>query len=210
MLENPPFSAFSIIPKFHNKLQGMIGNIFFINFIHLFYLFWTATKKYEFSFLSFNQSIYLFPTPGQFINVLAEVHTPSDKLKIRVFDSKGITIYNMSTETERYMKFAFTTEDAGNIQFCFNNDDEKEIKFKFKFVTGVEAKDYSELMNKGDFQQVRVQLSKMQDMIETIKREMRFLIMKESHRISNVEDISYKILGFSLISLGLITLLTVF
>jgi hypothetical protein len=50
----------------------------------------------------------------------------------------------------------------------------------------------------------------MLDMAEVIKNEMRFLLVKEGQRISNVEEISYKVMAFSVISLVLITLLGIF
>ena len=39
---------------------------------------------------------------------------------------------------------------------------------------------------------------------------MKFLIIKEDNRMAELDDISFKIMGFSIITLGLITLLAVF
>ena len=47
-------------------------------------------------------------------------------------------------------------------------------------------------------------------MINTIKREIKYLITREERRMLNVEDIGYKILCFSLVSLGMIVLLSLF
>ena len=53
------------------------------------------------------------------------------------------------------------------------------MKFKFKYNTGVEAKDYSELKKRKDIKPLEVLIQKMYDMSEVIKNEMRFLLIKE-------------------------------
>ena len=50
----------------------------------------------------------------------------------------------------------------------------------------------------------------MKEIINSIKKELKFLVRKEGRRMLNVEDIGYKILGFSLITLAIIVLLSMF
>jgi len=50
----------------------------------------------------------------------------------------------------------------------------------------------------------------MKEIINSIKKEMKFLVRREGRRMLNVEDIGYKIFGFSLITLGIIVLLSMF
>ncbi len=149
------------------------------------------------------------PSTGAFITVVAEVHTDNKNLKVKVIDAKG-EIQHDDSSSKTTMKFGFTTENDGNVQFCFGNEGADSLRFSFKFVTGIEAKDYSDMIKLSHLAPLELSIIKMEEMLETIKNEMRFLVLKEGQRIANVEDISYKILGFSLISLGLITLLSIF
>ena len=50
----------------------------------------------------------------------------------------------------------------------------------------------------------------MKEIINSIKKEMKFVVRKEGRRMLHAEDIGYKILGVSLITLLSIVLLSMF
>jgi hypothetical protein len=78
------------------------------------------------------------------------VETTGDNLNIKFYDAQGKILYNESSIEKKNFHFAFTTEQDGNVNFCFQNNNQEIVSFRFKYATGVEAKDFSEMTTKKD------------------------------------------------------------
>ncbi|EGR31139.1 transmembrane emp24-like trafficking protein 10, putative [Ichthyophthirius multifiliis] len=114
----------------------------------------------------------------------------------------------MSNETNG--KVYFTTEQEGIYQFCIESTLSSGVKMLIDYKTGVEAKDYSMLKQKDDFQPIDLEVKKMEDMLKTIGKEKKMLGRKAGNISRFTDDVGFKVMAFSLITLLLLALLTIF
>ena len=68
---------------------------------------------------------------------------------------------------------------GGNYQVCVNNRDNQQITFDFMIQTGIEAKDYSNIITKKHLRPIEVQAQKVQDMVKQLRQELSYLVMHE-------------------------------
>ena len=148
------------------------------------------------------------------INVQTKIRSAETEgrgLIVKYYDAQAKIIYKRNLTMDKgNSHFAFTTEMDGNVNFCFTNKGEEIISFTFEYLTGVNAKDYSGLTTKKEIQPLEIQTIKMKEIINSIKKEMKFVVRKEGRRMLHAEDMGYKILGVSLITLLSIVLLSMF
>ena len=170
--------------------------------------------------LSINFDYQLEPTKmicfgdslASMINVQTKIRSAETTgLIVKYYEAQGKVIYKRNLTMDKgNSHFAFTTEMDGNVNFCFANKGEEIASFTFEYLTGVDAKDYSGLTTKKEIQPLEIQTIKMKEIINSIKKEMKFVVRKEGRRMLHAEDIGYKILGVSLITLLSIVLLSMF
>jgi len=84
------------------------------------------------------------------------------------------------------------------------------LKVKFNYKTGVEAKDYTNLTSKEDFEPLNLQVRKMEDMLLNIAKEKRMIGRKARYVSKDTDEVSFKVMAFSVITLILMALLTAF
>lgn len=99
------------------------------------------------------------------------------------------------------MKIAFTSTDAGPHQLCLDNETTTGSKVDFELLSGVEAKDYSEIATKSNMKPVEINLKKLQDTIAFLLKELSGVMMYEETTLALNDALSNKIILFSMITL---------
>ena len=98
------------------------------------------------------------------------------------------------------MRYQFTTYVGGNYQMCILNKENYQISFEFMIQTGVEAKDYSNIITKKHLRPIEVQAQKVQDMVKQLRQELSYLVMNEESLKEQNQKIKSRVLIFGAIS----------
>ena len=156
---------------------------------------------------------------GMLIAVQMNIESTKGKYYFRVYDPEGKQALN-STNSETVKeelkdvpsttKVSMVTLKEGNYQFCFQSLESFPVSIKFDYRTGVEANDYSSLTSKEDFQPIQLQVTRLEDMLDNIGKEKRMLTRKSKYFSRNTDEIGFKLVAFSIITLLLMGVLTSF
>ncbi|CAD8160809.1 unnamed protein product [Paramecium octaurelia] len=126
-----------------------------------------------------------------------KIHVPQKK-----FDS--ILQYAHSLELQ---KFSFTTNSTQeNYQFCIHNLANFGLNVNFNLATGMDAQDFSLVAQKEDLKPIEIHLKKLNGLINSVEQEQKEIEERQATRYSNVSNISYKIIIFSVVTLILMVL----
>jgi len=135
---------------------------------------------------------------------------------IRVNDASGKEVWKKDVNAEG--TFAFTTDSAGEISVCFyerpkpdlnvHPDTKREITFTLK--TGVDAKDYSAVAKKDDLKPIELEMLKLEDLLEQINVDMKYLRTREDHHRSTNESTNDRVLWLSISSMIILLTLGIF
>ena len=98
------------------------------------------------------------------------------------------------------MRYAFTTYVGGNYQICVLNKDQDTVSFDFMIQTGVEAKDYSNIITKKHLRPIEVQAKKVQDMVRQLRTELSYLVKNEENLKEQNQKIKSRVIMFGVIS----------
>jgi len=105
--------------------------------------------------------------------------------------------------------FAFTTETDGEFEVCFLDQAKPDLHVPphtkrdvtFALKTGVDAKDYSALAKKDDLKPIEIEMMKLEDVLEEINTDMKYLRNREDvMRLTN-ESTNNRVLWLSLTSI---------
>ena len=72
-------------------------------------------------------------------------------------------------ENNPKLRYQFTSFIGGNYQICILNKENEPVTFDFMIQTGVEAKDYSNIITKKHLRPIEVQAQKVQDMVRQLR-----------------------------------------
>ena len=89
---------------------------------------------------------------------------------------------------------------GGNYQICVLNKDQEGAQFEFIIQTGVEAKDYSNVITKKHLRPIEVQAQKVQDMVRQLRSELSYLVKNEEALKNQNEKIKSRVVTFGAIS----------
>jgi len=120
--------------------------------------------------------------------------------RVRLFDPNGETVY--TKENQLNTKIAFTTSENGNHQICTENYGNEPFKVDFEFLTGIAAKDYSEVAKKSNLKPVELSLQKLEDMLTYLIKELTNVMSIEENAMAMNDSLSNKIILFSVLTLG--------
>ena len=70
---------------------------------------------------------------------------------------------------------------GGNYQVCILNKGEHQQEFRFAMQTGIEAKDYSNIITKKHLRPIELQAQKVQDMVKQLRQELSYLVQNEEN-----------------------------
>ncbi len=89
---------------------------------------------------------------------------------------------------------------GGNYQICVLNKDQENVSFDFMIQTGVEAKDYSNIITKKHLRPIEVQAKKVQDMVRQLRTELSYLVKNEENLKEQNQKIKSRVIMFGVIS----------
>ena len=89
---------------------------------------------------------------------------------------------------------------GGNYQICVLNKDQEGVMFDFMIQTGVEAKDYSNVITKKHLRPIEVQAQKVQDMVRQLRTELSYLVKNEESLKEQNQKIKSRVIMFGVIS----------
>ena len=89
---------------------------------------------------------------------------------------------------------------GGNYQICVLNKDQESVSFDFMIQTGVEAKDYSNIITKKHLRPIEVQAKKVQDMVRQLRTELSYLVKNEENLKEQNQKIKSRVIMFGVIS----------
>ncbi len=98
------------------------------------------------------------------------------------------------------LRYAFTTYIGGNYQICILNRENDGVSFDFMIQTGVEAKDYSNIITKKHLRPIEVQAQKVQDMVRQLRSELSYLVQNEENLKEQNQKIKSRVIMFGVIS----------
>lgn len=127
------------------------------------------------------------------------ISTEEDDMRVRLFDPNGNTVYNK--ENSKNIKIAYTAIEAGNHQLCIENYNRNDKKINFEFLTGVAAKDYSDVAKKSNLKPIELNLQKLEDMISYLVHELSSVMAHEESTLALNDALSNKIILFSMLTL---------
>jgi hypothetical protein len=81
-----------------------------------------------------------------------------------------------------------------------NKDNVQAQSFDFMIQTGVEAKDYSNIITKKHLRPIEVQAQKVQDMVKQLRQELSYLVMNEENLKEQNQKIKSRVLVFGVVS----------
>jgi hypothetical protein len=90
---------------------------------------------------------------------------------------------------------------GGNYQVCITNKVSNDVEFDFMIQTGIEAKDYSNIITKKHLKPIELQAQKVQDMVKQLRQELSYLVMNEENLKEQNQKIKSRVLIFGIISI---------
>lgn len=85
---------------------------------------------------------------------------------------------------------------------CIENLNHFEKKIDFEFLSGVSAKDYSDIAKKSNLKPIELNLQKLEDMVSYLIHELSTIMAHEESTLALNDALSNKIILFSMITLG--------
>ena len=97
---------------------------------------------------------------------------------------------------------------AGDFKFCLTNTHKEAIKLGVKLRAGVDARDWSKVAKKKHMKKIDVTLKKMENLMGQMHSKLGFIIKGEELKMYGVDEVSFKIVSFSIITLVVLFVLT--
>ena len=144
---------------------------------------------------------------------IVEINSPTQSLILTVNDPKGKqldilvrkfivgSIKNYVQDNQQKLRYQFTAFVGGNYQACITNKDNSDVEFEFMIQTGIEAKDYTNIITKKHLKPIEVQAQKVQDMVKQLRQELSYLVMNEENLKEQNQKIKSRVLIFGVISI---------
>ena len=133
------------------------------------------------------------------VSVIIEISSNTELLFLKVYNPMGQEIFNNGNK--KVVRYPFTSFDAGTYKIWVVNTDSYIAEFSFDLKTGIDAKDYSELVTKKHLEPAELEAQKIVDTVLELRKSMkRTNVLKE-----NIQDGQNK-LKSTLISCGILSI----
>ena len=99
------------------------------------------------------------------------------------------------------LRYTFTSLVGGNYQICVLNKGAEGQEFQFSLQTGIEAKDYTNIITKKHLRPIELQAQKVQDMVKQLRQELSYLVKNEESLKEQNQMIKSRVLIFGVISI---------
>ena len=127
---------------------------------------------------------------------VVSVKTSRNTIKMKVHNPHGELI--ATRENQYTFKIGFSAHSSGNYQVCFENKEEQDEVIVFQFLSGVDAKDYSEVAKKENLKPIELNIMKLEDTVTQLLTELNAVMTKEQTTISLNDSISSKVMTLSI------------
>ena len=117
----------------------------------------------------------------------------------QVFDPKNKILHSKSGDRE--IKLSLTATESGNHQICIFNKDRKEIQIEFEFLSGIQARDYTDIARESNLKPIENSVKKVEDTINLLIKDLNSVAKEEDRSLAVNDSISSNIISFSLITL---------
>ena len=136
------------------------------------------------------------------VSVIVEVATESQFLNLKVFNPKNQEIYNKANE--KVMRYPFTSYDAGSYRICIVNTNNYITEFSFDLKTGIDAKDYSDLVTKKHLEPAELEAQKIVDTVQELHKSLKRVNMLKSGLDDNQNKLKFTLVGCGVLSIGFV------
>jgi hypothetical protein len=114
---------------------------------------------------------------GSFAFTYGDTDSPNTDIEVKVFGPLADTMHSRRAADSG--KFALTSGNAGDHQFCFANAGQSEITVMFKLDIGLAAKDYSAVAKKENLKPLELELRRLEDLVVSIHDNMEYMKTRE-------------------------------
>lgn len=121
---------------------------------------------------------------------------------VQLLGEDGNVLQNL--EGSNSYRLSWTPFESTTYTLCLKNIYPQNMFINVAFLTGGEAKDYTQIAQKKDFKQVELELRKIDDSIEGIRKIQKMIIATEEDNIKGVDRLSNFIIIVSLVTAGAI------
>ncbi|CAI2370318.1 unnamed protein product [Moneuplotes crassus] len=133
------------------------------------------------------------------VSIIVEISSNSQALTLKVYNPKNQEIFNRGQA--QVIRFPFTSFDAGTYKVCVVNTQNSMVEFSLDLKTGIDAKDYSDLVTKKHLEPAELEAQKIVDTVIELRKSMkRTNLLKE-----NIQDGQNK-LKTTLVSCGILSI----
>jgi emp24/gp25L/p24 family/GOLD. len=115
------------------------------------------------------------------------------------------TIVELANNT--IYKFSFTAFNEGNYKFCFSNYGIGMTRVRLNLKIGVEAKDYSDAIQKESLNEVELTVKRIKEALKNIKLDAHSSAIYEDAISTSIDNISSQLILFSLLTIGTVCIL---
>mmetsp|Transcript_7031 Transcript_7031/g.7899 ORF Transcript_7031/g.7899 Transcript_7031/m.7899 type:complete len:186 (+) Transcript_7031:52-609(+) len=105
------------------------------------------------------------------VSVIIEVMSESESLTLKVYNPLGQEIFNRGAS--KTIRYPFTSYDSGTYRICVVNNVQYISEFSFDLKTGIDAKDYSELVTKKHLEPAELEAQKIVDTVTELRKSMK-------------------------------------
>ena len=126
-------------------------------------------------------------------SVIVEVVTASESLTLKVVNPRGQTIFNRGNQQS--LRYPFTSYDAGIYQICVVNGANFMTEFAFVLKTGIDAKDYTDLVTKKHLEPAELEAQKLLDTIKELHKSMKRSISLEDGFFNTQKRLKFTMVG---------------
>lgn len=134
------------------------------------------------------------------IGVIIEVFSQTQTLTLKVFNPAGKVIYNRGNQ--QILKYPFTSYDGGIYKICLINSAKYVSEFSLSLKTGIDAKDYSELVTKKNLKPVELEAQKVEDTVKELHKSMRRTVGLESAFFRTQRRLKWTMISAGVLSIG--------
>ena len=138
------------------------------------------------------------------------------KLDRQTYDQTSLRIYDEGGKSTRqdiekgFTKFSLTTSKDGNVMMCVYNNGTELIRISYEYKVGIEANDYTQLLQKDQIKPIEVEVKKLEDIAKFIQTKSKFNIQLEEKQNNLDDEISSRMIKYSIATIVILLVITSF
>lgn len=134
------------------------------------------------------------------VAIFAAASVNTDDISVTLKGPGNEELYKRFKEKE--VRLSLTASESGNYQMCIRNNSPLETKIIFEFLSGLDAKDASEIATQESISPVGQKITKLKDKISLLVKDLDTVALEEEENILKNQNISGNILKFSFLTIA--------